>query len=192
MAYTTPKTWAAGETVTSDMLNTHLRDNMVALKALIDALGGGPSVVASSVTSETKTTSGETFYTITVPGGTLANNGDRLRLTLYGYSASVVAANIYVYPQFGATALAFIQGGSSANLGIILRAEIQRLSATTQFMWGGHVSNNTGGGSSVEYTANASPAETLANDVSLTIKMSASATRSITVYGYLLEFLPAA
>lgn len=32
MAYTSPRTWVAGETVTAALLNTHLRDNLIALK----------------------------------------------------------------------------------------------------------------------------------------------------------------
>ncbi len=32
MAYTTPRTWVAGETVTATMLNAHVRDNMTDLR----------------------------------------------------------------------------------------------------------------------------------------------------------------
>lgn len=31
MAWTTPRTWAAGETLTAALLNTHLRDNLIAV-----------------------------------------------------------------------------------------------------------------------------------------------------------------
>lgn len=34
MAYTTPRTWVAGETVTASLLNTHLRDNLNAIAAV--------------------------------------------------------------------------------------------------------------------------------------------------------------
>ena len=34
MAWTTPRTWVAGETVTAALLNTHLRDNLNALTTL--------------------------------------------------------------------------------------------------------------------------------------------------------------
>ena len=33
MAYTTPRTWTAGETVTAALMNTHLRDNLTAIVA---------------------------------------------------------------------------------------------------------------------------------------------------------------
>ena len=32
MAYTTPRTWVAGETVTATILNAHVRDNMTDLR----------------------------------------------------------------------------------------------------------------------------------------------------------------
>lgn len=32
MAWTTPRTWAVGEAITADLLNTHLRDNLSELK----------------------------------------------------------------------------------------------------------------------------------------------------------------
>jgi len=37
MAYTTPRTWTAGETVTAALMNTHLRDNIAYLKAEIES-----------------------------------------------------------------------------------------------------------------------------------------------------------
>lgn len=33
MAWTTPRTWVAGETVTASLLNTHLRDNLTELRS---------------------------------------------------------------------------------------------------------------------------------------------------------------
>jgi ribosomal protein S5 len=35
MAYTTPRTWVAGETVTAALLNTHVRDNLDYLKGVL-------------------------------------------------------------------------------------------------------------------------------------------------------------
>lgn len=35
MAYTSPRTWVTGETVTASQLNTHLRDNMIALRSAL-------------------------------------------------------------------------------------------------------------------------------------------------------------
>lgn len=35
MEYTSPRTWVTGETVTASQLNTHLRDNMIALRAAL-------------------------------------------------------------------------------------------------------------------------------------------------------------
>jgi hypothetical protein len=36
MAWTTPRTWAASETVTASLMNTHLRDNLNYLKTEVD------------------------------------------------------------------------------------------------------------------------------------------------------------
>lgn len=38
MAWTTPRTWQAGETVTSSMLNAHIRDNLNYLKSAADGV----------------------------------------------------------------------------------------------------------------------------------------------------------
>ena len=35
MAWTSPRTWVTGETVTAALMNTHVRDNMTALKAAV-------------------------------------------------------------------------------------------------------------------------------------------------------------
>lgn len=41
MAWTTPRTWSAGETVTATIMNTHVRDNLNALanKAIVISIG---------------------------------------------------------------------------------------------------------------------------------------------------------
>lgn len=59
MAWTTPRTWVASELVTATLLNTHLRDNLNALK--------NPSVTRKTETAGTFTTSSTSF--VTVPGG---------------------------------------------------------------------------------------------------------------------------
>lgn len=44
MAWTTPRTWVTSEVVTSAIMNTHVRDNLIALRAgdLLTALRGSP------------------------------------------------------------------------------------------------------------------------------------------------------
>lgn len=38
MAWTTPRTWVAGETVTASVLNTHVRDNLTALRSSLSTV----------------------------------------------------------------------------------------------------------------------------------------------------------
>ena len=39
MAWTTPRTWVAGELITESVLNTHIKDNLTFLKTSIDDNG---------------------------------------------------------------------------------------------------------------------------------------------------------
>ena len=43
MAWTTPRTWTAGETVTAALMNTHVRDNTAFLKAIADNFAPVPA-----------------------------------------------------------------------------------------------------------------------------------------------------
>jgi hypothetical protein len=54
MAWTTPRTWVATETVTASLLNTHLRDNLSDLQTRLTGAG----------TSFTLTTAGSTSFTV--------------------------------------------------------------------------------------------------------------------------------
>ncbi len=96
MAWSTPKTWAYKETLSSSDLNTYVKDNF---NALLD--GTAPQVVTlgyasatsnqTSITSEVDLTS--LSVTVTVPAGgrriritgyaTVSNNGSAGRTTMY-------------------------------------------------------------------------------------------------------------
>ena len=56
MAWTTPRTWNAGETVTSSIMNTHIRDNLNYIKtiprAIVISIGSvGSGVISTGVKS---------------------------------------------------------------------------------------------------------------------------------------------
>jgi hypothetical protein len=51
MAWTTPRTWSAGETVTATIMNTHIRDNLNILKTTIQNDG---TILAESITKGMK------------------------------------------------------------------------------------------------------------------------------------------
>lgn len=50
MAWTSPRTWVAGETVTAAIMNTHVRDNLTALFPAIPLSGVGGSIGGSPPT----------------------------------------------------------------------------------------------------------------------------------------------
>ena len=60
MAFTTPKTWSFGEILTSTDMNTYVRDNTVALRAL----GIGSNIV-QTVKTDSFSTSSSTFTDVT-------------------------------------------------------------------------------------------------------------------------------
>jgi hypothetical protein len=70
MAWTTPRTWNAGETVTSSIMNTHVRDNFNFLFSQLDAIPG--SLLARGAVNTTNTAS----PLVSVIAGTLAADGD--------------------------------------------------------------------------------------------------------------------
>jgi hypothetical protein len=69
VAWTTPRTWVAGETVTAALLNTHVRDNMNAIDPTV--VGTGPARIgARATTAATQAIATTTVTTLT--GGTSA------------------------------------------------------------------------------------------------------------------------
>lgn len=159
-------------------------------------LGGVPKSVAvagallTSISQQAKTANGDTFYSITIPGNTLLNNGDRIRVTFWGVSGNE-AQNFCVQPTFGATTIAGVPTGTGAVMRIRQTIEIQRITGTTQRMWVEHVEYSSGGGTSTNRVFTGSPGETLSGDVTLAIKLSSTGTKTVTLDGYTVEFLPA-
>jgi hypothetical protein len=80
MGRTAPRTYIPGETETATIFNTDHRDNLIYLMAERDALVAGVSRgLYVDVATHTGTGTGETdASTYTLPGGTLATNGDML------------------------------------------------------------------------------------------------------------------
>jgi len=76
MAWTTPRTWTAGELVTATLLNTHLRDNLNALKAL--------PAQGVNKTADTWTTSSTSFVSITGAEMEVTTAGGRLLIGVFG------------------------------------------------------------------------------------------------------------
>ena len=90
MAWTEPKTWTA-EVLTSSDLNTHLRDNLNALKEpptnLFNANEGANYTSNSTSFADIDATEGKFQHTITTTGGDL----------MIGFSAFIAGTSLVVY-----------------------------------------------------------------------------------------------
>lgn len=64
MSWTAPRTWVAGETVTASLINTHLRDNLLALFTPSSGWPANPIVKAGVISA---TTDGGGHLAITFP-----------------------------------------------------------------------------------------------------------------------------
>ena len=82
MAYTSPRTWTAGETVTAALMNTHVRDNLTAIVAanplVVPAarVYNNADITVANNTETTLTFNSETFDTDTIHD--TSTNSERL------------------------------------------------------------------------------------------------------------------
>lgn len=141
MAWTTPRTWTAGEVVTATMMNEQVRDNLTYLKDHVDAsagvhgLGSGVYVIGSKMAQcrmEYKSTS------ITLSSGTQAVEGNitwnyafSSSLTaiavgcVYGTTVDVMGRNLYYIKSAsttGATLVMAASGGHSGTFAVAILA----------------------------------------------------------------------
>jgi hypothetical protein len=77
MAWTTPRTWVAGEVVTAALLNAHVRDNLLAVSGLWTGYTPTISGFAGTLTVARYTQIGKTVsvyvkYTVTSVSGTMS------------------------------------------------------------------------------------------------------------------------
>lgn len=138
MAWTTPRTWNAGETVTSAIMNAHIRDQLNVLKTNIDDSGYPRTHLAGFAFS-----SGEgndvgggdtqlTGYDVTIPAGFLAEPGDAI--VVEGAWSAANNANAKTGKlQVGAGTTFVITATGAALAGHIIpfRVVIRRRGATT-------------------------------------------------------------
>lgn len=146
MAWTLPRTWSPGETVTASLMNAHLRDNLNVLKTSIDNDGllvDARLDLASVATiglhraapGTGSSTSGETSLTgdITIPANTLVTNGDAIRVVMLLHTAAN-ANNKGLNFYYGGTSYfstgAFTGGGGRLNIKVVV--EIVRTGASAQ------------------------------------------------------------
>lgn len=128
MAWTTPRTWVAGELVTAAMLNTHLRDD---LNAVVQALIGHTALRAIEQSSAPSGVSAESLiYSLTSDHQLYAklNNGSAVKLL----TAATVGAVVQV--QVGVTSTpASTTSGSYSDTGLSVAITTQRSSNIVVF-----------------------------------------------------------
>lgn len=111
MAWTTPRTWVAGEIVTAAQLNTHVRDDLNILKSSINddgTLRGWTLLdrVFTETADLTNSTTETSMYSYSVPGGTLStNNFIQLLASLY-VDVSTLSLDLNIRVKFGGTTIA--------------------------------------------------------------------------------------
>ena len=91
MAYTTPKTWSTDEVVTATMMNTHIRDNMNAIKA--------PPTDHYTVNEASDYTTTSTSFTdidATDLALTITTTGGDVMIGFHGGFDCSAGANVYV------------------------------------------------------------------------------------------------
>ena len=113
MAWTSPRTWAAGETVTAALLNTHLRDNLNAIRereAWFSAAAGNIAVGAGThrlYAYEARTITTNIAYVNTAPTGATAifdvnkdgttlytTQGNRPTISISGFASTETAPDV--------------------------------------------------------------------------------------------------
>jgi hypothetical protein len=226
MAWTTPRTWSPGETVTASLMNAHLRDNLNVLKVPINDSG---KIIALSSTyladlsganltglpaprvnlfqdaaAHQGTSTGETdASTYTLPGGTLAADGD----VIYGYIKGKTAAgtSTRTIKLYWNGASVGTHTTAIASCPWLYEFWIQRLSGTTQLI----TTRFTGGVSTTPTLNSATPTTamssvmthwdgtspsnaTLSGNVAIkTTVQDSSAGANVTQQGFFLSLLKA-
>ena len=164
MAWTTPRTWVAGETVTDTIMNTHVRDNLAYLGTGIIRLNVNTTAVGNVGAGE------DDLITYTLPAATLSVDGMGVRITAFGQTANNANAKT-VKMYFGSTNMATIGLDANSVGGWVYQATVIRTAAATQIahvnMAAHWVTFKSGGN-------NTAPTETLSGAV--TIKCTGAAT----------------
>jgi hypothetical protein len=183
VAWTTPRTWTANELVTKAIMDTHVRDNLNALREgglAVTSQAAGDWLQASSATAFGRVKPyGPLLYVGTTPVGNVGGGEDDLMsyvlpaglLATDGWGIEIVggfttAANTntkYGRLYFGATAVATVFGEYN-GFGWLLRTVVIRTGATAQIAFADGFLVGT-------YAA---PAETLSGTV--TIKATGTGT----------------
>lgn len=173
MAWTTPRTWNAGETVTSTLMNTYIRDNQNALRF----------AEYSSVTDAPNSGTGETnLHSYSVPANTLSADGQCLRWHAHvSLAANGNTKTIKCY--FGSTSVT-IYTGTGSGLQFLIEFYVWRLGATSQRITATRV-----GSGATTFAATATSSETLSGAVTMKFTGQGGASSDIIQRASTLKFL---
>lgn len=140
MAWSAPRTWSPGETVTAALMNAHVRDNLNVLKTNIadngdidisSQLASVPSVLTKTAAAVDATTSETDFLNYTVPANTLSADGQMLRAVLDGVMAAN-ANNKTIKVYFGGTQVGGTITVSNSGVPWRLVVHVHRRGAASQ------------------------------------------------------------
>ena len=193
MAWTAPRTWNPGETVTATQLNQHIRDNLILLKTNINDSGVLKTAEYMDATPRASSSTTETdASTFTLPAGTLATNGMCLRLTAWGKGGS---SGTFTF-KFYWNGASFHTGTVTAVSGIwVAEAVIMRTGAATQsaYAWSGANAAGLNTATPAALPQNATVWDsgapmnaTLSGTVAIKTTLTASAT-TLTQLGFVVE-----
>jgi hypothetical protein len=135
MAWTAPRTWVAGETVTAALFNTHVRDNLLTLTqwaagsfvlGYYNTIGGGSwSVLSGNLKLNRYLVAGKLFlWQVYIDGSTVTGAPTGLVLHIPGTS---VLTSIY---QFGATAQVYDGAVRDCYVSVYSTSEVQIVQKT--------------------------------------------------------------
>ncbi len=177
MAWTTPRTWAPGETVTAALMNAQLRDNLNLLKTRVDAAGLLRTRVAGTNETFANINAGETDgYSFSCPAGFLASVGDCLEVSAtFGTAANGSTKTLKIY--FGANSVTLYTGAGSGISGALIFNIVYVTSAAVRIQ-GALISATAGVSAIVINDIVCTPAN--ANTVKFTLQGAAS--NDITMY----------
>lgn len=185
-AWTSPRTWVAGETVTASLLNTHLRDNLSFLKGVTDIAVQRLNVNTTSVGNVGA--GPDDLITYSLPAGTLATDGQGVRVTAWGVFA--VNANAkQVIGNFGGTSTVTSSSSTTFNnISWEIRYLVIRTSATTQISIGTFITPD-GAATAIaqQYTT---PGETLSGAITIKCRGDGVADNDVIQRGLLVELIP--
>jgi hypothetical protein len=198
MAWTTPRTWSPGETVTAQLMNLHVRDNLNIVKTPINDSGKIHAINSTYVESLAGlvirlNTDGTTYSNVgtgqtnaaqySLAAGLLAVNGQAIRITAWGTLANT--ANIKSIRFFFGSTEIFVMATVTANVGWTARCVVIRTGAATQRAMGDCAVHGAVSGAAV-----ASPAETLSGAINTKITIASNAASDdTTLLGAMWEWI---